>query len=68
MLLGMNVSPAYVPVLAAAGHQCSHWAEIGAVTAPDVEIASYAREHGLHNHNARSGFWNAPCALACSRS
>lgn len=38
LLVDMNLSPAWIPVLAAAGHDAVHWRSIGAANAPDIEI------------------------------
>jgi predicted nuclease of predicted toxin-antitoxin system len=35
-----------VLTLREAGHIADHWSQIGAVTAPDAEIMSYAQDHG----------------------
>ena len=37
LLLDMNVSPAWVPVLVADGHQAVPWSSIGRADAPDQE-------------------------------
>lgn len=42
----MNLSPAWVPFLAAAGIEATHWSTIGAGDAPDREIFEWARQHG----------------------
>lgn len=44
ILLDMNLSPAWVPVLQQAGFQVFHWSELGAHNAPDLELFSWARE------------------------
>jgi predicted nuclease of predicted toxin-antitoxin system len=38
LLLDMNLSPAWVPVLQQEGWQTSHWASVGPINAPDTEI------------------------------
>ncbi|MEO8596319.1 MAG: DUF5615 family PIN-like protein [Candidatus Solibacter sp.] len=34
-------------VFTGAGHECTHWSEVGPTTAPDTIICSYARQHGF---------------------
>lgn len=45
ILVDMNLSPSWVPVLAAAGHEAVHWGSIGLATAPDCDILQWAKEH-----------------------
>lgn len=47
LLIDMNLWPGWVPYLAACGIEAEHWSAIGAATAPDAEIAAYARDHGF---------------------
>jgi predicted nuclease of predicted toxin-antitoxin system len=42
----MNLSPAWLPVLEAAGHSVVHWVNVGAPSAPDTELMTWARNHG----------------------
>ena len=42
VLLDMNLSPHWVPVLANAGHEVEHWSSIGPATATDQQIVEYA--------------------------
>ena len=46
ILLDMNLSPAWAPVLNQAGFQCRHWRDVGDVAAPDTTVMSWARDHG----------------------
>lgn len=46
VLLDMNLSPAWVPVLQQAGFEVFHWSELGAADAPDAELFCWAREQG----------------------
>ena len=46
ILLDMNLSPDWVPLLAGGGHEALHWRDIGAASAPDTEIMAWARDHG----------------------
>ena len=39
----MNLSPAWVSVFQAAGHEAVHWSEVGPTTAPDENIMEWAR-------------------------
>jgi predicted nuclease of predicted toxin-antitoxin system len=41
----MNLSPSWVDRLAGHGFEAVHWFTIGAATAPDVEILTWANEH-----------------------
>jgi predicted nuclease of predicted toxin-antitoxin system len=45
LLVDMNLSPRWVPFLAASHVQSEHWSYVGPVTATDAEIMTYAREH-----------------------
>ena len=38
----MNLSPDWVAVLAAQGHEAAHWSTVGASNAPDTTIMAYA--------------------------
>src|SRR5688572_25582368 len=42
----MNLSPSWVDRLARHGFEAVHWSSIGAATAPDSEILTWATEHG----------------------
>ena len=41
----MNLSPSWVERLVRHGFEAVHWSTIGAATAPDVEILTWANEH-----------------------
>jgi predicted nuclease of predicted toxin-antitoxin system len=45
LLVDMNLSPSWVERLASHGFEAVHWSTIGAATAPDVEILTFANEH-----------------------
>lgn len=45
LLVDMNLSPDWVPLLKAQGWVARHWSELGAGNAPDTELMSWAREH-----------------------
>ena len=45
LLVDMNLSPSWVERLAGYGFEAVHWSTIGAATAPDVEILTWANEH-----------------------
>jgi predicted nuclease of predicted toxin-antitoxin system len=45
LLVDMNLSPAWVQLLAARGWEARHWSEVGAGNAPDAELIRWAREH-----------------------
>ena len=46
ILLDMNLSPSWIPVLESDGHEAKHWSTIGSISAPDTEIMSWARNNG----------------------
>jgi predicted nuclease of predicted toxin-antitoxin system len=45
LLVDMNLSPSWVDRLARHGLEAVHWSAIGAATATDVEILTWATEH-----------------------
>lgn len=45
LLVDMNLSPDWVPVLASHGWQVCHWSAIGPGNAPDSALMKWAREH-----------------------
>jgi len=45
LLLDLNLSPDWVPVLTAAGWQACHWSAVGSLKAPDSLIQTWARRH-----------------------
>ena len=45
LLVDMNLSPSWIERLAHHGFEAVHWSTIGAATAPDVEIVTWANEH-----------------------
>jgi predicted nuclease of predicted toxin-antitoxin system len=47
LLVDMNLSPSWVGRLARHGFEAVHWSTIGAATAPDSEILTWANEHGF---------------------
>ena len=47
LVVDMNLSPSWAERLAAHGFDAVHWSVIGASTAPDQEILSWAREQGF---------------------
>jgi len=46
ILIDMNLSPFWVPVLRQAGHQAVHWSKVGAPDAPDRLILDWAKTNG----------------------
>jgi len=42
LLVDMNLSPRWVDFLRAAGHEATHWSDIGEVTATDAHIMAVA--------------------------
>jgi predicted nuclease of predicted toxin-antitoxin system len=47
LLLDLNISSELCGPFASAGHEAIHWSEVGALTAPDDALMSYAHQHGL---------------------
>lgn len=45
LLVDMNLSPDWAPLLAAHGWQTRHWSELGPGNAPDTELLRWAREN-----------------------
>jgi predicted nuclease of predicted toxin-antitoxin system len=45
LLVDMNLSPSWVERLVGHGFEAVHWSTIGAATAPDVEILTWANDH-----------------------
>lgn len=46
LLVDMNLSPGWVPVLREAGWEAEHWSKIDNPRAADGEIMAWAKEHG----------------------
>jgi len=46
LLIDMNLSPQWVPVLEEAGWESVHWSRIGRPDAPDHEVLDYGRSNG----------------------
>lgn len=46
LLVDMNLSPDWVPVLQAAGHDAVHWSTVGDIRATDTQIMAWARQSG----------------------
>jgi predicted nuclease of predicted toxin-antitoxin system len=46
ILIDMNLPPRWVQVFAEAGWEAAHWSQLGAPTASDQEIMTWARENG----------------------
>jgi predicted nuclease of predicted toxin-antitoxin system len=46
ILIDMNLPPRWVQIFAEAGWKAVHWAQVGATTASDREIMTWARENG----------------------
>lgn len=47
IVVDMNLSPEWVPVLASRGYDAVHWSAIGNPRAPDTEIVDWARAQGF---------------------
>ena len=46
LVIDVNLSPEWVPVLVAAGVPARHWAQVGDPSATDREIMAWASAHG----------------------
>lgn len=46
LLVDMNLSTEWVPVLRAAGHDAVHWSDVGDPRAPDTALTLWALTHG----------------------
>lgn len=46
LLVDMNLSTEWIPLLKTAGHDAVHWSEVGNPRAPDQELILWARNHG----------------------
>jgi predicted nuclease of predicted toxin-antitoxin system len=46
IVIDMNLSPDWVPLLQAAGWEARHWSDIGDPRAPDEEIMQWAQTNG----------------------
>ena len=46
ILLDMNLSPLWVPVLTQAGFEAVHWSTVGRPNAPDSELMLWAKKNG----------------------
>ena len=46
LLVDMNLSPTWIPVLHAAGHEARHWSAVGDLRAQDSEVMTWARQNG----------------------
>lgn len=57
ILVDMNLSPDWIPVLNAAGHTAVHWSTVGHSNALDTELAQWARdnEHLILTHDLDFG-------------
>jgi predicted nuclease of predicted toxin-antitoxin system len=45
LLVDMNLSPSWIERLARHGFEAVHWSTVGAASAPDYEILTWANEH-----------------------
>ena len=46
LLVDMNLSPGWIPLLLAAGHEAVHWSEVGDLRAPDTALMQWAMANG----------------------
>ena len=45
LLVDMNLSTEWIPLLQAAGHEAVHWSEVGDPRAPDGDLMAWALAH-----------------------
>ena len=45
IMIDMNLSPSWVPLLESHGYTATHWSQTGSVSATDREIMEWARKH-----------------------
>jgi len=66
ILVDMNLSPTWVPFLAAHGIEAVHWSAIGEPSATDSQILHYAAENDLivFTHDLDFGMLLAACKLS----
>lgn len=57
ILVDMNLSPSWIPLLRSCGHEALHWSAIGDPSAPDVELLAWARDrmHVVFTHDLDFG-------------
>jgi len=57
IVIDMNLSPQWVPILKSAGHKPIHWSKVGAANASGREIMEWARsnKHVVFTHNIDFG-------------
>ena len=57
LLVDMNLSTEWVPLLQAAGHEAVHWSEVGNPRAPDSELMAWAhaRNYAVFTHDLDFG-------------
>jgi predicted nuclease of predicted toxin-antitoxin system len=46
IMIDMNLSPSWVPLLESNGYTTTHWSQTGSASAPDSEIMEWVRKHG----------------------
>jgi len=46
LVVDMNLSPTWIPVLQAGGHEARHWSDVGDPCAQDSEVMTWARQCG----------------------
>ncbi|MBI3247541.1 MAG: DUF5615 family PIN-like protein [Deltaproteobacteria bacterium] len=60
LVVDMNLSPVWLPVLQAAGHEALHWSTTGDPRAEDSEIMAWARQNGYVVFTpTRNGSWQS---------
>ena len=47
LLIDMNLSKEWIPLLEQEGHSAIHWIDIGDCRTDDIEIMAWARDHGF---------------------
>ncbi|HMD54974.1 MAG TPA: DUF5615 family PIN-like protein [Phycisphaerae bacterium] len=47
LIVDMNLSPFWVPLLRNAGYEAEHWSKLGPADAKDIQIMAYAAKHNF---------------------
>ncbi|HTV46921.1 MAG TPA: DUF5615 family PIN-like protein [Phycisphaerae bacterium] len=47
LIVDMNLSPFWVPLLRNAGYEAEHWSKLGPANATDIQIMTYAAKHNF---------------------
>lgn len=73
LVVDMNLSPSWIPVLETAGHEALHWSAVGNPCAQDSEVMAWARQNKyvVFTHDLDFGLYSrslGPKGRASSKS